>query len=138
MKLDKLTEIVREHERDISYGSETYLWGRYAEWVRAMTGYLPWDDDMPEDIEIDDDEAVWWEAAYKQENVLALQEEKLAAELKRYEYGRSDTDTVIRYQDDLLLSRILYMQSILDYKAALIELALKENTLLDSFWKDTL
>ncbi|MFC1658538.1 TolC family protein [Candidatus Omnitrophota bacterium] len=76
--------------------------------------------------------------AQKQENVVSLQEEKLDAELKNYEYGRSDTDTIIRYQDDLLLSRILYAQALLDYKKALIELALKENVLLDRHWKDSL
>jgi outer membrane protein TolC len=76
--------------------------------------------------------------ARKQKNIVKLQEEKLAAELERYKYGRSDTDTVIRYQDDLLLSKLLYAQSLSDYKEALIELSLKENTLLESFWKETL
>jgi len=74
----------------------------------------------------------------KQKIVVKLQEEKLAAELKRYQYGRSDTDTIIRYQDDLLSSKLLYTQALLDYQEALIELALKENSLLDRFWKDTL
>jgi outer membrane protein TolC len=76
--------------------------------------------------------------AQKQENVVKLQEEKLIEELKRYKYGRSDTDTVIRYQDDLLSSKLLYTQALLDYKQALIELSLKENSLLDKYWKDTL
>ena len=74
----------------------------------------------------------------KQENVVKLQEEKLTAELQAYQYGRSDTDTVIRYQDDLLLSQHLCTQAFLDYKEALIELSLKENFLLDRFWKDRL
>ncbi|MBL7132167.1 MAG: TolC family protein [Candidatus Omnitrophica bacterium] len=76
--------------------------------------------------------------AKKQKHVVKLQEEKLAAELKAYQYGRSDTDTVIRYQDDLLFSKLLYTQALLDYKEALIELAVKKNILLDRFWKDTL
>ncbi|MGD9014776.1 MAG: TolC family protein [Candidatus Omnitrophota bacterium] len=76
--------------------------------------------------------------ALKQNNVVRLQEEKLAAELKAYQYGRSDTDTVIRYQDDLLSSKILYAQALFDYKQSLIELALKENILLGHFWKDEL
>ncbi|MFH1339449.1 MAG: TolC family protein [Candidatus Omnitrophota bacterium] len=76
--------------------------------------------------------------ANKQKKVVELQEEKLAAETERYKYGRSDTDTVIRYQDDLLLSRLLYAQALLDYKEALIDLSLKENVLLGRFWKDTL
>jgi outer membrane protein TolC len=76
--------------------------------------------------------------ASKQENVVRLQEEKLAAELKAYQYGRSDTDTVIRYQDDLLSSRLLYTQALFDYKQSLVELSLKENILLDHFWKDEL
>ena len=74
----------------------------------------------------------------KQEKVVNLQERKLTGELKSYQYGRSDTDTVIRYQDDLLVSQILYTQALFDYKQALIELALKENILLDRFWKDVL
>ena len=78
------------------------------------------------------------ERVNKQENVVNLQEEKLMAELKAYQYGRSDTDTLIHYQDDLLLSQLLYLGALLDYKEALIELSLKENVLLDRFWKDTL
>ena len=78
------------------------------------------------------------ERAKKQNNVVKLQEEKLAEELKSYQYGRSDTDTVIRYQDDLLSSQLLYLGALLDYKHALIELSLKENSLLETFWKDTL
>ncbi len=74
----------------------------------------------------------------KQRNVVRLQEEKLTAELKAYRYGRSDTDTIIRYQNDLLLSRIMYSQALLEYREALIELLLSENCLLDKFWKDTL
>ncbi len=74
----------------------------------------------------------------KQEDVVKLQEEKLGSELKRYQYGRSDTDTVIRYQDDLLSSQILYTEALWDYKDALIELSLNENILLDRFWKDAL
>lgn len=76
--------------------------------------------------------------ARKQKEINVLQEEKLAAELKHYRYGRSDTDTIIRYQNDLLVSELLYAQALLDYKEALIELSLKENSLLDHFWKDTL
>ena len=78
---------------------------------------------------------IFKERAKKQKNVVELQREKLAAELKAYQYGRSDTDTVIRYQDDLLSSELLYTQALLDYKQALIELSLKGNTLLDSFWE---
>jgi len=76
--------------------------------------------------------------ARKQKNVVNLQEEKLEAELKAYQYGRSDTDTIIRYQDDLLLSELLYTQALMDYKQALIELSLKENTLLDQYFKDAI
>ncbi len=90
-------------------------------------------------IEVKDalrDCAVLEERAIKQENVIKLQQEKLRAELARFEYGRSDTDTVIRYQDDLLSSQLLYTEALLEYKEALIELSLKENSLLDRHWKD--
>jgi len=88
-------------------------------------------------IEISDavrDCKIFNERLKKQKNVLELQKEKLTAEVKRYKYGRSDTDTIIRYQDDLLASELLYTQAILEYREALIELALKESTLLDKYW----
>ena len=76
------------------------------------------------------------ERAQRQKEVVELQDEKLSAELKRYNYGRSDTDTVIRYQDDLLLSKILYAQALFEYKKTLIDLALNENSLLDNYWQE--
>jgi len=74
----------------------------------------------------------------KQGKVVELHEMKLKAELNRYKYGRSDTDTVINYQNDLLQSRLLYNRALLDYKKALIELSVSKNSLLDGYWRGEL
>ncbi len=74
----------------------------------------------------------------KQGNVVKLQKEKLAAELKAYQYGRSDSDTLIRYQDDLLHSRLLYIEALLNCKVDFLELYSKENIFLDRFWEGRL
>jgi len=71
-------------------------------------------------------------------DVVKLQEDKLSAELKHYQYGRSDTDTIIKYQDDLLNSKILYTKAMLDYKESLIDVVSKQNLLLDNYWEKVL
>lgn len=76
------------------------------------------------------------ERVKRQRDVLKIQEEKLNEELKSYKYGRSDTDTVIRYQNDLLYSQLLYAQSLLDYKVARINLSLSENSLLNEYFEN--
>jgi len=76
---------------------------------------------------------------YENQKVIAqLQEKKLREEEKRFNYGRSNTDTIIRYQEDVLNAKLLAAEAAYEYKAALIDLALKENTLLDEYWKDVL
>lgn len=62
-----------------------------------------------------------------------LHEEKLKEELKLYNYGRSDTDTIIRFQEDLIQAEFLSLKSQFAYQSALIDLALIEGYLLNRY-----
>ena len=62
---------------------------------------------------------------------MEFQEQKYAGEENRFNKGRSDTDRLIRYQNDYLNSRLKYLKSLYDYKAAVIDLELVMNTLLE-------
>jgi outer membrane protein TolC len=72
------------------------------------------------------------------EKIWQLEGDKLKAEEVRLRLGRSNSDTVINYQQDLLEAQIAYIKSLFDYKIALIDLKLAMNTLLDEFWRDDL
>lgn len=76
--------------------------------------------------------------AHIQKDIAAIQENKLNEEEKRFRYGRSNTDTIIRFQDDLLNARLLASQAAYDYHMSLIELELTENILLDKYAEDAL
>ncbi|MFH1655672.1 MAG: TolC family protein [Candidatus Omnitrophota bacterium] len=71
-------------------------------------------------------------------DIAAIQENKLKEEEKRFKYGRSNTDTIIRFQEDLLNAKLLAAQAAYDYHVSLIELSLSENTLLDKYSEDIL
>jgi outer membrane protein TolC len=73
-----------------------------------------------------------------QKNIVSIQKNKLEEEEKRFRYGRSNTDTIIRYQDDLLNAKLLAEKAAYEYQLSLIDLALAENTLLDKYIKDKL
>ncbi len=79
---------------------------------------------------------IYYDRLAKQRTIAQIQENKLEAEEKRFKYGRSDTDTIIRYQDDLLSAKLLARQAAYDYQLALIDLAVAENTLLDNYFKE--
>lgn len=70
--------------------------------------------------------------------IAKLHKRKLEAEETRFNSGRSDTDTLIRYQEDLLVSEISLALADYELKAAEIDLELKENTLLNKYWKEKL
>jgi outer membrane protein TolC len=70
--------------------------------------------------------------------VVLLQEQKLLAEEKRFKYGRSSTDLIIRYQEDLLDARLKLARSLFDYRTSLIDLDLAKNALLDRYWEGEL
>ena len=63
--------------------------------------------------------------------VAELQKHKLQEEEKKYRYGRSDSDRIIRFQEDYLNSEIASSQAMLDYAEALIDLYLAENVYLE-------
>jgi len=70
--------------------------------------------------------------------VVSLQQRKLEEEEKRFKLGRSNSDTLIRYHDDLLTAKISLIDSLHQFNSDFIDLRLDENSLLDEYWKDTL
>ncbi len=70
--------------------------------------------------------------------VVSLQQRKLEEEEKRFKLGRSNSDTLIRYHDDLLAAKISLIDSLHQFNSDFIDLRLDENSLLDEYWKDTL
>ncbi|HAJ57231.1 MAG TPA: hypothetical protein DCL35_05620 [Candidatus Omnitrophica bacterium] len=73
-----------------------------------------------------------------QKRVVSLQEKKLNAESHRFKFGRSGSDIMIRYQEDLLNAKLAYAQSLFEYRVGLIDLKAAENTLLKENWKGEL
>lgn len=71
-------------------------------------------------------------------NIVDLQEKKLNFEEKRFASGRSSSDTLIRYQEDLLQAKLLLAQSLFGYEQAQIDLKLAEDSLLNEFWQGAL
>lgn len=47
---------------------------------------------------------------------------KWGEEIKKYDQGRSDTDLVLRYQDDYLTARIMHLKAQIDYQLVLLDL----------------
>lgn len=72
------------------------------------------------------------------EKTVKIHEKKLKQQIKRLNFGRSDSDTLIRYEEDLLNARLSLVSYLFKYKVSLIELELAQNTLLDNYWKDSL
>ncbi len=70
--------------------------------------------------------------------ILALQKEKLEAEGKRFKYGRSSSDLIIRYEEDFLNARLSLANDLYNYKISRIDLDLAENSLLNRYWKGKL
>ena len=67
--------------------------------------------------------------------IVRLQEQKLKAEQRRLRYGRSSSDVIIRFQNDLLNARLGLANSLFSYRLALINLQRNKNTLLPKYWK---
>lgn len=70
--------------------------------------------------------------------VASLQEKKLQAELKRFKYGRSSSDILIRYQEDALSAKLAHERSLYNYRVSLIDLKLAQNILLSENWEEEL
>ena len=75
------------------------------------------------------------ERAHNYQYIAKLQEQKLSEEQKRFNYGRSSTDTIIRYQEDLLKAKWQAAQAASDVESALIDLWKNEGTLLHPYWE---
>ena len=78
---------------------------------------------------------VFMEIAANSQEIASLQAQKLEGEVERFGYGRSNTDTVIRFQEDLVLARSVVAEAIRRYQGALIDLSRKEGTLLKKYWE---
>jgi outer membrane protein TolC len=66
----------------------------------------------------------------KWEKIVELQKQKLEAEEKRIKYGRSSSDILVRYQNDLLNSQMSLAAAYLDYHISRIELNLAKNNII--------
>ena len=71
-------------------------------------------------------------------NIAKLQEEKLKAEMKLLKQGRSGSDIIIRYENDLLKSRLALAAVFFNYRVNLLRMDLVKNSLLDRYWKGAL
>ena len=60
-----------------------------------------------------------------------LQRGKLFQEEKRFKYGRSDSDTLIRYQEDLLNAKLMTQRAHLDHKISILDLMGAEDSYLN-------
>jgi len=69
------------------------------------------------------------------EKVVSLQEEKLNQEKLRLSRGLSNSDTIIRYEDDLLIAKLSLKQTFFKYRIALLDLEIAQNILLDKYWE---
>lgn len=69
--------------------------------------------------------------ALKTERIEGLQKKKLQEEEKKFRYGRSDSDRIIRFQEDYLGARIQALRSLKEYKDSLIDLYLAKNIFLE-------
>ncbi len=74
--------------------------------------------------------------AKNSEDIAQLQTQKLTEEEIRFSQGRSDTDTLIRFQEDLIQAQLLTAEAKHRYHLALIELNQKKGVLLTQFWPD--
>ncbi len=72
------------------------------------------------------------------EEIVRLQAEKLIAEEKRAKYGRSNSDILIRYQNDLLNAQMSLAASYLEYRVSRIELELAKNNIIINLDTDDL
>jgi len=78
------------------------------------------------------------EVAANEMTVSQLQAQKLEAEEKRFSQGRSDTDTIVRFQNDVSLARITAVEAKYAYYAAGIDLRKEEGALLQKYWDEEL
>lgn len=81
---------------------------------------------------------VYYEIAQNSHYVAQLQEQKLQEEQKRFDRGRSDTDTLIRFQEDATQARLTAIQDKHRYQISIIDLKIATGVLLDGYWQGEL
>ncbi len=74
--------------------------------------------------------------ALNSDEIAQLQIKKLEAEEKRFDHGRSNTDTIIRYQEDAIQAEWQALQDKYNFLAAQIDLRVKESSLLNQYWEE--
>ncbi len=74
------------------------------------------------------------DVAVNQARISELQHQKLESEMKRFKTGRSETNTVIRFQEDEIQARWLAAQAKFAYYAARVDLRRTEGVLLNTYW----
>lgn len=79
---------------------------------------------------------VYSEIAKSRGNVADLQEKKFLEEEKRFSKGRSNTDTLIRFQEDMIQARLSKAQADYAYHVALVNLNKEEGSLLKEYWNE--
>ena len=62
-----------------------------------------------------------------------LQNLKLEKEEKKFQYGRSDSDTIIRFQQHLFDARMQKLNALVDYQNSIIDLERAENIILERY-----
>ncbi len=76
---------------------------------------------------------IFKEIASNSIDIAQLQAQKLEEEEKRYNAGRSDTDTLIRYQEDLIQAKKTAVSDKFRFYSALVDLDLKKGILLGTY-----
>ena len=78
--------------------------------------------------------SVYRELARNAVGIAELQSKKLEEEEKRFSRGRSDTDTIIRFQKDLSQAEIAASHAKFRYISAVVDLRKNEGVLLNKYW----
>lgn len=76
-----------------------------------------------------------FEKSRQQKEIASLQEQKLKEQEKIFSYGRSNVDTIVRYQHDSLVAQQKAAFAMFDYYVSLINLKVKEGMLLNECWE---
>jgi outer membrane protein TolC len=79
---------------------------------------------------------VFRDSALTNTEIAELQAKKLEEEESRFNVGRSNTDTLIRFQEDVIRARELAALAKYQYMAALIDLEVEKGTLLNTYWEE--
>ena len=79
---------------------------------------------------------IFKEIARNDVEIVDLQQKKLDEEQKRFSVGRSNTDTIIRFQEDLLGAQRKAAESLRRYHTSTVDLRLLEGALLNQYWED--